>query len=285
MKAFVCSAAVVLSLGAAWPSAPIDYFTQSGGPSYVYLYIPNPQTGSFLYDNYEQPSSIVGNLQVYNEDMRLAEVPIWAMTALVAATGLPSPGHGATPAELACARRNPSLVEYTFQMKVAMKMRHFPWLRFGIAGTGKYVRGQAHIVRFTKLPLFAKGLHQIDLSSMDPCMWPKSYAVSLSEKSGGMTTFLLRPLKTNPRDPNPMVDALVTLDSADSTREVIVHYSRGSIALQLTPTAIGEYRLPASADVSINMPGQALSAHAELTNYAITRQGADVAAPIGSSLP
>jgi hypothetical protein len=29
-----------------------------------YLYIPDPQTGAFLFDNYQQPSSIVGNLQL-----------------------------------------------------------------------------------------------------------------------------------------------------------------------------------------------------------------------------
>ncbi|MGB9650941.1 MAG: hypothetical protein WCB01_03980, partial [Candidatus Cybelea sp.] len=29
-----------------------------------FLYVPNPQTGAFLFNNYEQPSSIVGNLQI-----------------------------------------------------------------------------------------------------------------------------------------------------------------------------------------------------------------------------
>ena len=32
--------------------------------AFTYLYIPNPQTGTFLFDNYQQPSSIVGNLQI-----------------------------------------------------------------------------------------------------------------------------------------------------------------------------------------------------------------------------
>ena len=38
--------------------------TAPGLGPFSYLYIPNPQTGSFLFDNYQQPSSIVGNLQV-----------------------------------------------------------------------------------------------------------------------------------------------------------------------------------------------------------------------------
>jgi hypothetical protein len=39
----------------------------SGAPGlgqFGYFYIPDPQTGTFLFDNYQQPSSIVGNLQV-----------------------------------------------------------------------------------------------------------------------------------------------------------------------------------------------------------------------------
>jgi hypothetical protein len=38
--------------------------TSPGTGAFTYLYVPNPQTGSFLFANYEQPSSIVGNLQI-----------------------------------------------------------------------------------------------------------------------------------------------------------------------------------------------------------------------------
>ncbi len=43
-----------------------NYLTTTGAGLglFSYLYIPNPQTGNFLFDNYQQPSSIVGNLQV-----------------------------------------------------------------------------------------------------------------------------------------------------------------------------------------------------------------------------
>ncbi len=40
------------------------YTTSPGAGPFTYLYVPNPQTGSFLFDNYEQPSSIVGNVQI-----------------------------------------------------------------------------------------------------------------------------------------------------------------------------------------------------------------------------
>jgi hypothetical protein len=40
------------------------YNDAPGFSPFGYLYIPNPQTGNFLFDNYQQPSSIVGNLQI-----------------------------------------------------------------------------------------------------------------------------------------------------------------------------------------------------------------------------
>jgi hypothetical protein len=51
-----------------------DYLsvTAPGLGTFSYLYIPNPQTGSFLFDNVEQPNSVVGNLQVsYDVSPRL----------------------------------------------------------------------------------------------------------------------------------------------------------------------------------------------------------------------
>ncbi|MGA9945514.1 MAG: hypothetical protein WBP75_10800, partial [Candidatus Cybelea sp.] len=38
--------------------------TSAGLGAFGFLYIPNPQTQSFLFDNFQQPSSIVGNLQL-----------------------------------------------------------------------------------------------------------------------------------------------------------------------------------------------------------------------------
>ena len=40
------------------------YLRAAGEGTFGYFYIPNPQTGSFAFDNYQQPSSIFGNLQV-----------------------------------------------------------------------------------------------------------------------------------------------------------------------------------------------------------------------------
>ncbi len=188
----------------------------------------------------------------------------------------PAVSRATTPAELACASRNPSLTEYTFGMSVAMRMRHFPWLGFHLGGDGRYVRGETHVVNFRKVPFFAKGFNQVDLSPLDPCIWPRLYAVTVLGTRNGMSTFSLRPQKVDPRDKNPLIEAIVTLDSTDSTREVLLHYSNGSIVMTLTPASIDGYRLPCSADVSIDMPGRSLSAHADFTNYALVAGTSDL---------
>lgn len=40
------------------------YNNSIGQGPFGYLYVPNPQTGTFLFDNYQQPSSLVGNMQI-----------------------------------------------------------------------------------------------------------------------------------------------------------------------------------------------------------------------------
>ncbi|HYL27215.1 MAG TPA: hypothetical protein VEW74_05220 [Candidatus Nitrosotalea sp.] len=196
-----------------------------------------------------------------------------ALLALVAIVGFTGANPRTDPVAAACAQRNPSLDQYTFDMNVALRMRHLPWLGFRMTGTGEYVRGRTHVVRFDRMP-FGAAAHQVDLSPLDPCMWPKSYvAVPLASRDG-MATFDLHPRTVDPQDKNPLVDALVSLDAGDSTRRVLLSYAHGSIALALTPQSIGAYRLPSSADVDINMPGESLSGHADLTNYSIASTAA-----------
>jgi hypothetical protein len=67
------------------------------------------------------------------------------------------------------------------------------------------------------------------------------------------------------------VRALVTLDSNYSTRDVALHYKNGEIQLILSPSGAERYRLPSSAEVTIDMPGEALNAHAVFTDYKILR--------------
>ena len=202
-------------------------------------------------------------------------LPAAIAAATAFAFALPAPSRADTSAGAACAARNPSLAEYTFDMNVAMRMRHFPWLGFHLAGSGRYVRGQSHVVDFTQLPFFAKGFNEVDLSPLDPCIWPRFYAVTSLGTRDGLTTFSLRPRRADPQDKNRLVEALVTLDSSYATRNVVLHYENGSITIALTPGSILGYRLPADGEVSIDMPGRSLSAHADFTNYSIVSKTTD----------
>ncbi len=165
--------------------------------------------------------------------------------------------------------RNPSLDAYSFHLDAAMAMKHFPWLHFHMAGTGQFVRGERYVVNFTQQPFFARSVKQVDLSPLDPSMWSKRYIVSVVSSRDGVTTFLLQPREPDRQNPNPLTAALVTLDAQQSTRDVILRYASGQIHLILTPAETHGYRLPASFTADIDMPGEALSARAEFSDYAI----------------
>jgi hypothetical protein len=175
---------------------------------------------------------------------------------------------------LAC-NRNRSLAAYTFHMNVALAMHHFPWLHFHISGTGQNVRGRRYVVRFTKMPFFARGLHTIDLSALDPSMWQSRYTVRLVTRRGSMTMFSLLPRGTGKERQNQLRVAYVTLDANYATRSVALYYlNGGSITLDLSPGSTSGYWLPATVVAQIDMPGEVLSAHATLTDYAIVSQQA-----------
>jgi hypothetical protein len=194
-------------------------------------------------------------------------------------------GASTASSPLACAsRRNPSLLGYTFEMNVAMRMRHFPWLRFHLAGTGSYSRGQDYFVTFTRMPMFAKDIHKIDLSPLDPSMWSKSYLVRFEGTRNGSMVFSLRPRTIDRTESDPLTGAVVFLDARYSTRYVILNYANGSIQLAVDQAPVDEYRLPISGDVNIDMPGNALFAHAQFFNYAITARTASAPAPADKRL-
>jgi hypothetical protein len=165
--------------------------------------------------------------------------------------------------------RNPSLDAYSFRLDAAMAMKHFPWLHFHMAGTGQYVRGERYVVNFTQLPFFARNVQQVDLSPLDPSMWSKRYIVNVTLRTESTTTFLLQPREPDTRDANPLLEALVTLDAQQATRDVVLLYNNGQIHLILTPAETDGYRLPASFTADIDMPGEALTAQAKFSDYTI----------------
>ncbi len=148
-------------------------------------------------------------------------------------------------------------------------MQTFPWLRFNLDGDGNYERGQRYEIDFTRVPFFASNFKKVDLSALDPTMWEKQFFVQLMGQKDGMTIFELRPRKVDPSEKNPLVAALVTLDGNDSTRDVALQYTSGTIHMSLNPIQTQGFLLPESSDVDIKMPGRNLSAHADFTDYTI----------------
>ena len=142
-----------------------------------------------------------------------------SVTGVLICVGLPSASARPqqSPYALAC-NRNHSLTGYTFHMNVALAMHHFPWLHFHISGIGQNVRGRRYIVRFTKMPFFARGFHTIDLSALDPSMWKSRYNVRLVARRGSMTMFSLLPRGTASERKNQLRVAYVTLDAKYATR-------------------------------------------------------------------
>ncbi len=200
--------------------------------------------------------------------------------ALFTFAGVASSPASVDPVLVAVRNRNPSLKAYTFRVSVAMRMQTFPWLRFHLDGNGDYVRAQRYVIEFTNTPFFARNLQSIDLSALDPTMWPQRFVVSVEGQKNGMTTFLVRSRKVNPADPNPLVAADVTLDADDATRNVDLHYRSGEIQMNLTPAQVQGYHLPISFDVNVRMPGQTLSAHAAFTDYTITHEEAKASSSV-----
>jgi hypothetical protein len=158
-------------------------------------------------------------------------------------------------------------------MNVALAMRHFPWLHFQMQGTGRYVHGKDYVVRFTRMPFFAKHFKSIDLSPLDPSMWSKRFYVHLDRAQDGYTVFSLKARRIDPHAQNALTGAVVTLDSHYATRNVNLHYISGYIDISLSPARIHGYRLPSNGNVTINMPGEALSAQAKFSDYVFGPEG------------
>lgn len=184
-----------------------------------------------------------------------------------------------SPLALAC-NRNPSLTAYTFDVNVVLAMRHFPWLHFRLAGEGQNVRGVHYMVHFTKMPFFARGMNEVDLSTLDPKIWENRYIVDLVDQKNSMTTFSLRPRDQDQEQTNSLTNALVTLDANYATRTVVLQYANGgNITLNLTPENTYGYWLPAAGDAQIDMPGEVLTAHVSFSNYVIESTHAVEAGP------
>jgi hypothetical protein len=149
-------------------------------------------------------------------------------------------------------------------MQVAMAMRHFPWLHFTMDGEGQYSPSQSYVVHFDHVPwFFPKKHNDVDLSMLDPVMWPQRFAYVELGESDGLTTYELHSLN----DPN-LRDATVALGPRGAAKSVEVRYKDGTtIDMRVHCTNVEGFFLPAKLSADINEPHMALSANASFEDY------------------
>jgi hypothetical protein len=183
---------------------------------------------------------------------------------LLLAVAPQSPTEG-SPVIAAAYSRNDTLQSYTFEVDVAMAMRHFPWLHFHIEGDGVYERGRRYVVHFTKMPFFAPQPRDVDLSMLDPAMWPSMYTVETTGEDGGDAVFTLHAIKDDSLD-----EARVTMSPLDGTERVVAMYHDGTrIAMSVASNDSAGYLLPAKITAQIDYGGTPLSADADFTHYVV----------------
>jgi hypothetical protein len=169
------------------------------------------------------------------------------------APGLPSPLD-----------RSEAPPSYTFQLDVAMAMRHFPWLHFRVQGQGVYQPGVSYVVHFTKTPWFIpQARHDADLSMLDPLMWPQRYLYEEIGQQGDERLFALHAINDK-----SLRSATVALGPKGAARRIDATYSDGThIETRVNTSNVDGFLLPVTMTAEIDEPSIALSANADFKDY------------------
>ena len=204
---------------------------------------------------------------------------IWVGAAVAVATGsLMAPGPSsaaATPRQseiapviAAAYGRNDALQSYTFQLNIDMAMRTFPWLHFRMEGVGDYRRGDHYVVHITKEPSFASKMREIDLSMIDPTMWPGHFRYWQVGEKNGDTVFLLEGLTKQ----STLKSATVALSPVSGAHWVDATYSDGMhVHMTVASNQVFGFLLPTQLSADVNYPHMfPLSASASFSDYTIT---------------
>jgi hypothetical protein len=195
--------------------------------------------------------------------MERRTVTVLAAFLLLAVAPQSPPGD--SPVIAAAYSRNDSLESYTFEVDVAMAMRHFPWLHFHIQGDGVYERGRRYVVHFTKMPFFAPQPRDVDLSMLDPAMWPSTYTVDAAHEDGNDAVFTLHAIKDD-----SLEAAIVTMSPLDGTERVDATYRDGThIAMSVASNDSRGYLLPSKISAQIDYGRTPLSADADFSHYVV----------------
>lgn len=159
--------------------------------------------------------------------------------------------------------RNDALLHYTFRMRVAMAMRHFPWLHFAMNGDGTYVRGERYAVHFTNMPAFAGSHRDIDLSMIDPSMWPTRYRYEEIGRENGNVLFSLQGI-----DDPALQSATVELSPTAGAQSVDAVYTDGThLHMTIDSNELSGFLLPCTMRVNIDYPHMPLAADANFVDY------------------
>ena len=155
---------------------------------------------------------------------------------------------------------------YTFHMQVAMAMRHFPMAAFSHGRRRRIRARQSYVVHFDHVPwFFPKKHNDVDLSMLDPVMWPQRFSYVQTGRSGDLTLYQLHALD----DPN-LRDAIVALGPKGGARSVEVHYNDGTtIDMHVHCDEVDGFFLPENLSADIDEPHMALSANAHFDDYVI----------------
>lgn len=192
---------------------------------------------------------------------------------------LPNPSLAVTPPSgawvvAADAARNVGLQGYTFHADVTMAMRHFPWFHFHVQGDGEYRRGDRYVLRLSGLP-FSSGSRQIDLSMIDPSLWPHRYRYQEIGQCDGDTVFALHAL----HDPS-LLSATVALRADAGVRWVDATYSDGtSVRMTVTSDVVDGYLVPVALEAEVDRPHMPLRAQASFGDYEFATTSPVQAAP------
>jgi hypothetical protein len=169
------------------------------------------------------------------------------------------------PVIATASQRNDAITSFTFHVNVAMAMRHFPWLHFRMEGLGDYRRGDHYVVHLTNGP-FASKMHQIDLSMIDPGMWPGHYRYTEVAERDGDTLFALQAIN----DPS-LKSATVALNPLSGAHWVDATYTQGThIHMIVNSNDVDGFLLPVTLSADVDCPHMPLSADAAFTDYNIS---------------
>jgi hypothetical protein len=195
---------------------------------------------------------------------------------ILLAVAAPVRGVQSPPVPTSLFARSLAPPSYTFQLDVAMAMRHFPWLHFHLQGTGVYDPGESYVVHFTSVPWFIpRQQHNCDLSMMDPLMWPSRYTYQEIGERDGETLFTLQAIN----DPS-LKEATVAIGPKGRAREVDAIYSDGThIQTRVSSSDVGGFFLPETMTADIDEPHLALSANADFKDYDFDSQPSPSGSP------